>query len=438
MNGSAWILSISIMLLNGAYTAQAAPLRLSEAIEQGLSTSPKTQRAESFLRETEWKKAETYAGFLPTLTASASYLFDKKYLFVDVDLNGLPVSIPQIIPTSNLYLTAQWSLFDGFSSINRLRGGRSLEASAKNDLDWTRFQVEREITLLFYRALAAKEMQGVAEQNLKALENHLRNVRLFRKVGSSTNIDVLRVEVLLSEAKSEELNAADNVEISKARLSEALGADQDISDIAGELPVLKKDLIDELKNENLSERADLKSLQAKVEALTYQEKAAEKYWVPKIFLMGQYQYYNNRTDGFDDYDNYREAYYYGVTLSWNIFDGLLSIARSKQSIEQKYQSEKVLRMTQLKAKRDLDFWKRKFIYFCTLVDARFSDIAKAKESARLSREGLRAGARTNSDVLDAEADLFRAQAGAVNAQLGAIEALINLELSLGRKIADFK
>ncbi|UOF02092.1 TolC family protein [Bdellovibrio reynosensis] len=438
MNRLAWGFSIFFVVIYGSYNAHGSPLRLSEALEQGLSSSPKTQRAESYLRESEWKKTEAYAGFLPTLTASASYLFDKKYLLVDVALNGLPVSIPQVIPTSNLYITAQWSLFDGFSSTYRLRSGRSLEASAKSDLDWTRFQVEREITLLFYRALAAKEMQAVAEQNLKALDNHLRNVRLFRKVGSSTNIDVLRVEVLLSEAQSEELNAADNVETSKARLSEALGADQDVGEIEGELPRLKKDLISDIKFDVITERSDLKSLMAKVEALNYQERAAEKYWVPKVFLMGQYQYYNNRTDGFDDYDNYREAYYYGVTLTWNIFDGLLSIARSKQSIEQKYQSEKVLRMAQLKAKRDLDFWKRKFVYFCTLVDARLSDIAKAQESTRLSREGLRAGARTNSDVLDAEADLFRAQAGVVNAQLGAIEALINLELSLGQKIADFK
>ena len=44
------------------------------------------------------------------------------------------------------------------------------------------------------------------------------------------------------------------------------------------------------------------------------------------------------------------------------------------------------------------------------------------------------GARTNTELLDAESDLYKSQAGAINAQVGAIEALINLETSLGKKI----
>ncbi|HEY1080417.1 MAG TPA: TolC family protein, partial [Bdellovibrio sp.] len=54
----------------------------------------------------------------------------------------------------------------------------------------------------------------------------------------------------------------------------------------------------------------------------------------------------------------------------------------------------------------------------------------------LSREGHKVGARTNTDVLDAEAELFRAKAGAVNAQIGALEAVFNLELSTGIKLVD--
>jgi outer membrane protein TolC len=64
-------------------------------------------------------------------------------------------------------------------------------------------------------------------------------------------------------------------------------------------------------------------------------------------------------------------------------------------------------------------------------------VQKSTESVRLAREGHRVGARTNTDLLDAEAELFRAQAGVVNSQVGAIEALINLELTVGKKIYDF-
>ncbi|MNL23369.1 Outer membrane efflux protein [compost metagenome] len=128
----------------------------------------------------------------------------------------------------------------------------------------------------------------------------------------------------------------------------------------------------------------------------------------------------------------------GLSLTWNIFDGMTSISRSKQSVEQRYQVEKNLYQAELKAKRDFDLWKRKFIYFCAVYESRLSDVTKSQESVRLSREGQRLGSRTNTDVLDAEAELYRARAGVVNAQMGAIEALANLELSTGQPMVQYQ
>ena len=62
------------------------------------------------------------------------------------------------------------------------------------------------------------------------------------------------------------------------------------------------------------------------------------------------------------------------------------------------------------------------------------DITKSKESVRLAKEGRRVGTRSNTDLLDAESDLYKSEAGAISAQIGAMEALINLELSVGHKI----
>ncbi|WII70947.1 TolC family protein [Bdellovibrio sp. 22V] len=432
-----YALLVSLFCSFVSLSSFAQGLQLSDAVEQALEKSPKVQRAESQYRETEWKKTESLSGFLPTLSAQASYLFDKKYALVDVNLNGAPLSIPQVVPTTNAYLTAQWSLFDGFASTNRYHSASSFEESAKNDFDWTRFQTEREVTVLFYKAVAAKELKEVAQQNVRALEDHLKDVRLFKKVGSSTNFDVLRVEVQMSEAQSELLNATDNVDLSRARLSEALGLDQDVPEVEGRLPRLKPEVVAKLEKSQIEDRKDLQSLRKKAEAFEYQENSAERYWVPRISLMGQYQYYNNRDDRFDNYDNFRDAYQFGVMLNWNLFDGMTSIARSKQSIEQKYQAEKTLRQAELKASRDFDFWKRKYLYYCSVYEARLSDIVKAEESVRLAREGQKVGARTNTDVLDAEAELYRARAGAVNAQIGAIEAIVSLELSVGQKLVQF-
>lgn len=427
-----------VFTLLGFSRVNAEVLRLDEAVQEALANSPKLQKTKSLHSEAEWKKIESYSGFLPTLSVNVSYLFDKRFVLFDANLGGPPLSIPQVVPTTNYFLTAQWSLFDGFASANRYRSTEALEQATATDYEWMRFQLEREVVHLFYQAVAAKELKIVAEQNLNVLETHLKNVRLFRKAGSSTNFDVLRVEVQLSEAQTELMNASDNVEISRARLSEVLGRDVDVEDVDGILPKLKANLVADITAAKMDERGDLESLQQKVEGLRYQESSMERYWVPRIALMGQYQYYNNRDDRFDDFDKFRDAFQYGVILTWNIFDGMTSISRSKQSIEQRYQTEKTLRQARLKAKRDFEMWKRKFIYYCNVYEARLDNIVKTEESVRLSEEGQRAGARTNTDVLDAEAELYRAKAGALNAQVGAIEAVINLEVSVGKKIVEFR
>ncbi|MGZ3772130.1 MAG: TolC family protein [Bdellovibrio sp.] len=433
-------LSFSFIFLN-IYPLQivkADVLRLHEAVNEVLSNSPQLQKTKSQFNEAHWKKIESFAGFLPSLRADVSYLLDKRFMIFDVNLAGNQFSIPQILPTTNYILTAQWSLFDGFSSINRYKSSAAFEQSAKMDFDWTSFQLEKEVTLLFYQAVVAKELKIVADQNLEVLRDHLKNVRLFKRTGASTNYDVLRVEVQLSQAQTDALNAADNVELSRSRLSEVLGRDVDIDDVIGSLPKLSATAVSDIKYAGVEEREDLESLKQKIESSLYQENSIDRYWIPRISLTGQYQYYNNRDERFDDYSQFRDAFQYGVLLTWNIFDGMTSIAKSKQSTEQRYQAEKTLRLAQLKAKRDYDLWKRKYIYYCNVYESSLDNIAKSEESVRLAKEGQRVGARTNTDVLDAEAELYRAKAGALNAQVGSIEAILNLELSLGKKIIEFR
>ena len=138
-----------------------------------------------------------------------------------------------------------------------------------------------------------------------------------------------------------------------------------------------------------------------------------------------------------DWDHYRDAYQFGISASWNLFDGFYSFAKSKQSIEDRKQAEINSQSVRGHARVDLDFWKRKFGYFTSVYRSRLGDIEKATESVRLAKEGRKVGARTNSDLLDAEVELFRARANAVRAQLGAIESVLKIELASGQSVYRF-
>jgi outer membrane protein TolC len=414
----------------------AQELTVQQAMTESGSHSPKLQKAKAAQEEVSWKKTEALNTFLPTVTAQANYLFDKKYLVTDVSLApGQPaVGIPGVIPTSNLTLTGTLPLFEGGAGLKRYSSAESFSEAAQKEYDWTEFALGREVILQFYKTLAAKDLLQVAEQNLKTLKDHLRDVSLSKRAGVSTNYDVLRVEVTVSEAESEVLNATDNLALARGKLNEIMGVEADDRGLTGTWPVFNTQKTEALQKDVLATRLDLQALDLRSQGSKSLSRAASTYWVPKISFVGQYQYYNNRDDKFDNWNQYRDAYTLGLSMTWNIFDGMTSISRDHQSFQQAVQSEKSLTLARLKSQQDLEFWKRKYKYFGTVFKARQSDVVKAEESVRLAKQGKRVGTRTETDLLDAELELFRARAGLVNAQMGAMESLVNLELTTGNKL----
>ncbi|RYZ66677.1 MAG: TolC family protein, partial [Proteobacteria bacterium] len=315
---------------------------------------------------------------------------------------------------------------------------RLADRAGQAELDWTKFQTDRQIVLAFYQALSWKELREVAEQNVSTLKEHLDDAQLLKRTGVSTNYDVLRVEVQMSEAQTELLNAQDEEVLSLKRLLETLGrSPEEATTLTGQLPVVE---LPEAATTGLdsSKRSDLIAQGYRVSASGEEANAASKHWFPKLGLFGQYQHYNNLGDkAFQTSGQFRDAYNLGVQVTWNLFDGLSANAKAHQSAEQKIQNEKTLEMARLRAANDLENWRRKFRYFSQVFKARSNDVNKATESVRLARVGRKAGVRTTSEQLDAELELFRARAGVVRSQVGMIEALVNLERSSGVRLYSF-
>ncbi len=407
----------TILLVLPAYSAE---LNLKQAINE-FYQSPKMQRSSSEVNESNWKKRQSYESVLPNIYGRANHYFNQKYFFLN--------------PNTTYAIGFQLPIFDGFANYNRISSASHFNNGAIKNHDWNQFVGEREIILQYYKAIASKSLQAVAEKNLKALNDHLNDVNLFKKSGLSTKFDVLKVEAQKSEAESELLNANDNVQNSKSRLGEILGTPEEQRNLIGELPVLDKKMI-EVEDQNIN-RLDIQSLEEKYLGLSDQSSAESRYYIPKIAFFGEYMKYNQTNKDFSLSDHFKNGYNIGMNLTWTLFDGMKSIAKDQIAEEQKIQTLKTLEMAKVKAINDAQFWKRKFTYFVDTFKARLADIERANESVRLAKEGRKVGTRTNTDLLDAEAELFRAEAASINAQLSSIEALINYELAIGKQIYQF-
>ena len=68
--------------------------------------------------------------------------------------SNMELWFPQIIPTSALFANLQIPVFDGFATTNRVAAAEDSYEAAKLNLDWQKFQLERDVILQFYRAVA--------------------------------------------------------------------------------------------------------------------------------------------------------------------------------------------------------------------------------------------------------------------------------------------
>lgn len=429
------VLFLAVLFLSQEVRADGLSLQM--AIHDSLQGSLVIQKAESSLDEAQWKRTGGLSAFLPTVSGGASYLLDKKYMTITLPFGGVPTTIPQIVPTTMYSLQASLPLFDGFANIERLRAGNASVRASEHELNWTKFSTIRQTALQFYKALAAVTLKEVTTQNLKNLQDHLKDVQALKRAGVSTQYELLRVETQVSEAESEILNSDDQIELARMKLAEIFGKEQEVRVPQGSLPVFDANLVKGVDEKSAMERGDLLAMSEKVNQISHSDSAASRYFVPRIALFGQYQYYNNTNNKMLDSSNFGTAYQVGLNLTWNIFDGMGSTAHAGEVAAQAVQADKTMQIARLKAATELETWKRKFLYFCKVYRARVNDQSRSTEAVRLAREGRRAGARTSSELLDAELDLFRARAGIVNAQIGMIESLIQLELATGKNLVNW-
>ena len=417
--------------------AATTSTNLSDYVKVVESSSPQLQKAQAYLEEQKSKKTEARSAFMPQLTGSAMYLTNKKYALVDMNLGAGTSTVPQIVPTTQYGLSAKWNLFDGFASTYRYLSADENMQSANYEYLWSQFQTQRAAVATYYKALAAKLLKQVAEQNVKSLEDHQKDVESLKKAGVATEYELLRTQVMASDAHSELINAEDMVVVSNQKLNELVSSDAAQFEVTGDLPSIDESMLAKFNATKPSEKADLLALQKRVEALDDLQKSARQHWLPKLTAFADYNYYNNRNDKYNDFDNFRESYLIGLNLTWNLFEGFSSYSKNEQAYYQKAQLEKQYVITQKKSQNEIDQWKRKFLYFCSVYKAKNIDIKRSNEALRLAKLGRKAGTRTNTEILDAQADLYRSKAALINAQVGAIEALVSLELSSGQEIYSF-
>jgi len=352
-----------------------------------------------------------------------------------VSVAGIQTEMELIQPYTDYSLRAVMNIFNGFGDATNYQAAKLQAEAAKLERERAEFQLRRELRMTFYQALGAQSLVDVAEQKQKTIGEHLRDVKRSQRLGAATRYDLLRMEVQSSDAETEMMSADDALKGAKDKLARMMGVSELPEELSGTFPNLDGVTVpDKSESEN---RQDLKAKELRSKSSMKLNTSSHNWWYPKINLFAEKQYYNNLDHEWQYSDAFREAHNFGISFTWDIFDGGLGWANQRQAAVQRAMAEENLRAAMIARPQEVDYWSRKLKYALSVYKAKTLSIKKSEEALRLAKIGARAGSLTSTDQLDAELDFYQAKARLVQSQTDAIEALGQVELALGKELGNY-
>jgi outer membrane protein TolC len=167
-----------------------------------------------------------------------------------------------------------------------------------------------------------------------------------------------------------------------------------------------------------------------------QLKSAMSGFQPTLNATAGWQTFNIPTSS--QLDDTVNGWFFGVTGSWNIFDGLATVGATQAARAALDQSRINYDNSARGVELDVQRAVSNLIEAQEIIDSQRANVTQATEALRLSRERLDAGAGTQLDVLNAQQSLLEAQTTELEGRYRYITALAeyNRVLSLDTIYAD--
>lgn len=198
------------------YVAREIEGSLDEAIAFGINNEPGYLSSQKSVDARSRSAKSSYAAYLPSATGFASYSKDER-----TSGDTLLFNFESKNTTFGFNLT--WNIFDGFlreknvtSAKVSLNNARAFEAESKNLLITN-------IKTSYYDIEQLKEAKMVAAENVNAAEEDMKITQEKYNLGAATILDLLDAQVSLKQAQVALIQADFDLNLSIARLENAMG-----------------------------------------------------------------------------------------------------------------------------------------------------------------------------------------------------------------------
>lgn len=425
-------------------TPDAKRLGIEDAIQTALQKNPEILSAVQQISRTTGQLIQVRAALLPTLNASSGYNFQSDELAnPNSSIAGATFGPTANNESWNVNISVNQNIWSGWKNQADFSAARLANDSSFYSLRETIDKTVADTKRLFYEVIFNRALIRVREESVAVLQSQLQDQQSRFEAGTVPRFNVLQAEVALANAIPPVIQARNQLRISQFALVKQLGLDypSDPSlvpiDVIGQLDYrpIKLDLKESVftaMTRNPSLKIQRQNILIDAERL----KAAMSGFQPTLNATAGWQTFNiPLASRLDETVN---GWFFGVTGSWNLFDGLATVGATKAARAALDQSRINYDNSARGVELDVQRAVSNLLEAQEVIDSQRASVVQATEALRLSRERLDAGAGTQLDVLNAQVSLLQAQTTELEARYRYITALAeyNRVLSLDTVYAD--
>ena len=449
----------------GAGHVITGDLTLDHAVQAALAQNPDILKQLQEIERTKGQIIEVRAQALPHLGVASFFNYQDQRLFERSGQNGAfsgtaSGGVAFTAPTNgtqqqgsgpgdkswNVTITAKQVLYAG----GQVRAAMNI---AKFTGDSSSYQlrdlIDKVIALTrteFYDVLLNRALITVQEESIQLLSDQLKDQGNRFDAGTVPRFNVLRAEVALSNARPFLIRARNNYLISQLQLAKTLGLDPGPQGkptfyCVGQINVPERPLglLNALQLAK-ERRAFLKVQRQQILIAKEQIQVSLASYKPRLDANGGYELRNTRLS--DELDKVVGGWFYGITGSWNIFDGLETYGKVKQSRAQLEAAKIVYDDSVLQVELEVQQAYANVQAARETIRSQQKNVEQALEALRLSNERFSAGAGTQLDVLDARTALTQARTveiearAAYNKQLAEFDRVTATDTVYGESFKD--
>ena len=292
--------------------------------------------------------------------------------------------------------------------------------------------------IAYYRVITAQAAVDSTTTNALDTKAILEAATERRNAGVGVDLDVLQAQTLYDQTLYAQATALGLQKISWGLLAQSVGLPADttlhIAVPSYTLPTsLSHQDMQHFMDAALARRPDLAALRASLGAREAAIKVARASRWPSLYLNGsanrnysELYGQSNRATSADEW-----AYVGGVSLKWNIFDGLQTLSTIRTAEAQADATRAQLTEAELGASAEI--WTRFQNYetALNLLEFSLSSLKSATASWEMAMESYKSGIKSILDVLNAEAQLAESRRQQIVARQEVFTALANLAHATG-------